>query len=239
MDNLRTDNDNFAASRECFTEALGWLEGPDAAALSHAELEDQLDARGRELLRRMFQDHLSLRAMTERRLAGVRDAQARAYGAVEAGHHRRLATVFGEVGITRLAYRRRGQRNLYPADAALNVPAGRGADRPGRGRRQGVLCHPSSPSRSRRRERPAGHLCRWQGHRDATRRAAPSHRESGRCCNQQADVPVVQGREVQPQTPRRGRRVYDLTPVARIPSDVLASKAGESPPPAPKACAKW
>jgi len=62
MDNPRvcreTDNDNFAASRECFTEALGWLEGPDAAALSHAELEDQLDARGRELLRRMFQDHL-------------------------------------------------------------------------------------------------------------------------------------------------------------------------------------
>jgi hypothetical protein len=43
----------------------------------------------------MLQDHLSLRAMTERRLAVVRDAQARAYGAVEAGHHRPLATVFG------------------------------------------------------------------------------------------------------------------------------------------------
>jgi hypothetical protein len=47
MDNPRTDNDNFGASREGFTEVLGWLEGPDAAALSHVELEDQLDARGR------------------------------------------------------------------------------------------------------------------------------------------------------------------------------------------------
>jgi hypothetical protein len=33
--------------------------------------------------------------------------------------------------------------------------------------------------------------------------------------------------------------VYDLTPVARTPADVLASKQGASPPPAPKARAKW
>ncbi len=33
--------------------------------------------------------------------------------------------------------------------------------------------------------------------------------------------------------------VYDLTPVARTPCDVLASKAGATPPPAPKAGAKW
>jgi hypothetical protein len=110
------DKDSFLHSRQGFTEVLGWLEGPDAAALSHAELEDSLDARGRELLRRMFQDHLSLRAVTEKRLRGVLDAQARAYGAAEAGHHQPLATVFGEVEVTRLAYRRRGQPNLYPAD---------------------------------------------------------------------------------------------------------------------------
>jgi len=117
--------ESFGHSRECFGQVLGWLEGPDAAALSHAELEDQLDSRGRELLRRMFQDHLSLRAVTETRLDEVLDAQARAHGAVEAGHRRPLATVFGEVEVTRLAYRRRGSRNLYPADAALNLPAER------------------------------------------------------------------------------------------------------------------
>lgn len=33
--------------------------------------------------------------------------------------------------------------------------------------------------------------------------------------------------------------VYDLTPVPRTPADVLASKSGQSPPPAPKASAKW
>ena len=30
--------------------------------------------------------------------------------------------MFGEVTVTRLAYRRRGHCNLYPADAALNLP---------------------------------------------------------------------------------------------------------------------
>jgi len=33
--------------------------------------------------------------------------------------------------------------------------------------------------------------------------------------------------------------VYDLTPVARTPADVLATKAQQKPPPAPKARAKW
>jgi hypothetical protein len=33
--------------------------------------------------------------------------------------------------------------------------------------------------------------------------------------------------------------VYELTPVVRSPADVLASKRGEDPPPAPKPRAKW
>ena len=40
---------------------------------------------------------------------------------VEGGHDRALATVFGEVTLRRLAYRRRGHPNLHPADAVLNL----------------------------------------------------------------------------------------------------------------------
>lgn len=116
---------SFVASWECFEEALGWLKGPDATALTHAELEDQLDCRGRELLRRMCQDHLSLRAAKESRLDPVRDAEEVTHGAVEPGHRRPLATIFGEVDVERLAYRHRGHPNLYPADAVLNLPAER------------------------------------------------------------------------------------------------------------------
>ena len=115
----------FDASRVCFEDTLGWLAGPDARALTHAELEDQLDRRGRELLRRMCQAHLSVRAANESRIDLVRDAEAVVHGAVEIGHRRPLATIFGEVDVERLAYRHRGHPNLYPADAVLNLPAER------------------------------------------------------------------------------------------------------------------
>ena len=46
-------------------------------------------------------------------------------GAVEAGHARALTGVFGELEVTRLAYRARGAGNLHPADALLNLPAER------------------------------------------------------------------------------------------------------------------
>ena len=43
----------FAQSRECYAELEVWL-ASDAAGLQHGELEEQLDVRGRELLRRLF-----------------------------------------------------------------------------------------------------------------------------------------------------------------------------------------
>ena len=116
---MSAEGDPFGGSRACFAELVGWLEGAEAAGLSHAELEDELDRRGRELLRQMLQGQLDLR---ERRAAQVKDADGVRHGAVETGHTRPLETIFGPVSVTRLAYRRRGHANLYPADGQLNLP---------------------------------------------------------------------------------------------------------------------
>ena len=113
------------ASRACFEQVLGWLQGSESGALSHGELEDELESRGRELLRRMLQDHLTLRAVTEQRLEDVADDEGIVHAAVETGHRRGLASVFGPVWVERLAYRHRGHHNLHPADGALNLPAER------------------------------------------------------------------------------------------------------------------
>jgi hypothetical protein len=115
-------DERFAASRALFESTLGFLDGAQAAGLEHAELETHLQEAGRELFRQLMQDHLELRAQREQRLQEVTDAGRVARGAVEAGHTRALTTVFGEVTVTRLAYRRRRHANLYPADAALNLP---------------------------------------------------------------------------------------------------------------------
>ncbi|MGV1010792.1 MAG: ISKra4 family transposase, partial [Dermatophilaceae bacterium] len=114
-----------ANSRGCFEQLLAWLEGGQATGMTHAQLEDELACRGRELLRRMLQDHLTLRAANEPRLAAVTDDAGVAHAAVEAGHRRTLASVFGQVQVERCAYRHRGHENLHPADAALNLPVER------------------------------------------------------------------------------------------------------------------
>lgn len=114
----------FASSRACFYDIAGWLEGAEAASLSHSELEDGLECRGRDLLRRLLQDHLELRAAREQRVE-VRSASGAVHGSVEAGHTRQLATVFGTVSVERMAYRHRQAANLHPADGGLNLPAER------------------------------------------------------------------------------------------------------------------
>lgn len=111
----------FAAARACFASIEGWLAGQDSIGLEHGELEQQLNTRGRELLRLLFQDHLELRALREGRLE-VADADGSYRTRAETGHTRRLATIFGQVTVTRLAYREAGQPNLHPADGVLNLP---------------------------------------------------------------------------------------------------------------------
>ena len=112
----------FDASRERFEGVLEFLSGEAAASLTHGDLEDRLSVEGRELIRQLLQDHLDLRAHKEKRLDEVADTKGTPRRAVEAGHDRPLTTVFGEVKVERLAYRRRGHPNLHPADAALNLP---------------------------------------------------------------------------------------------------------------------
>jgi hypothetical protein len=112
----------FTASRVQFDSMMGFLDGTEAGGLSHAELEQRLDIEGRELLRQLLQDHLDLRAIRERRVE-VLDADGLARTRVETGHTRGLATVFGPVGVARLAYRAPGQPNLHPGDGLLNLPA--------------------------------------------------------------------------------------------------------------------
>ena len=128
-DNDTPDNDTnaegFAASRLLFAGLCTFLDGERAGALDHGALEEALAEQGRELLRQLYQDHLDLRAEREGRLAVVVDTDGVSRTSVEPGHHRGLATVFGTVQVQRMAYRRRGQPNLHPADAMLNLPTER------------------------------------------------------------------------------------------------------------------
>src|SRR5216117_4093118 len=111
----------FTESRECFAELGEWLASEDAAGLQHGELEDQLDVRGRELLRQLFQDRLDLTAAREERRHDVAGQDGVVRTRAEKGRTRPLVTRFGEVTVSRIAYRSAGRANVHLLDAALNL----------------------------------------------------------------------------------------------------------------------
>ncbi|HMG64701.1 MAG TPA: ISKra4 family transposase, partial [Streptosporangiaceae bacterium] len=123
--------DPFARSVNAFETLMATLSGAPAGRWTHAELEEHLDAAGRDLLRQLLQDHLDLRAHR-----GEDQVRAEARPVVlgpegrprpwrEPGHTRWLATVFGLVRVSRVAHRGPGAGNVHPADAALSLPASR------------------------------------------------------------------------------------------------------------------
>lgn len=114
----------FAAAREQYAEVEEWLSG-EAAGLQHADLEEQLGARGRELLRRLFQGHLDLLAAGEERRDGVSGEDGVVRTRAEKERTRPLVTVFGQVTVSRIAYRSPGRPNVHVLDAALNLPEGK------------------------------------------------------------------------------------------------------------------
>ena len=118
----------FGQSREAFARAQEWLAGPAAAGLDHAVVEEELAVRGREIQRLMFQDYLDAQAAAEPRLAQVAGPDGVVRRRAERGHSRLLASVFGPVVVSRIAYRAAGAGNVHPLDERLGLPARKHSD---------------------------------------------------------------------------------------------------------------
>jgi hypothetical protein len=115
----------FAQSNEQFGALKARLVNAEVGAMSHSALEELIRCDGMELMRRLLQDHLSLRAVQERErgltgpVVGADDVQRTHQRSTE----RQLMSVFGPVRVPRLAYSGRGTTSLHPLDAALNLPS--------------------------------------------------------------------------------------------------------------------
>jgi hypothetical protein len=115
----------YERTLERVADLMDTLDNAQTGAMSHSDLETFLTDELRQLGRAAYQDHLDLRALRETRAAAPPvGADKVARTRMERGHDRGLTTVFGSVTATRTAYRAPGARNLCPADAALNLPAG-------------------------------------------------------------------------------------------------------------------
>jgi hypothetical protein len=101
---------------------VDWLAGAQAGDLTHGQVEERIHAEGVPVLRQLLQDHLDLQASREQRLDEVIDVDGQARAWAQLDRQRELATRFGPVTVTRIAYRSRGHADLHPADAVGNLP---------------------------------------------------------------------------------------------------------------------
>ena len=111
----------LAAPAEQFAGLAAWT-ADEAGYLDHGEREKVIGKEGRELQRLLLQASFDIDAAREERAAGVTSAAGIRHGSVERGCGRGVASVFGPVRATRIAYRNRREPNLYPADARHVLP---------------------------------------------------------------------------------------------------------------------
>ena len=110
----------FAAAEESFQELVRHVRADAAMRMTHGEIEELIRCEGTEVLRRLFQGHLDLRAVSEDR-APVEGAD----GVVRTHcreSERRLETVLGTVVVRRQSWSARGLDAVQPLDAHLNLP---------------------------------------------------------------------------------------------------------------------
>ncbi|MGH3124317.1 MAG: ISKra4 family transposase [Streptosporangiaceae bacterium] len=113
----------LAGPAERFSEMIAWA-AQEAAGTDHGEREAVTGESGRELQRQLLEATFTIDCAREERVSQVTSAAGVRHGSVEKGHDRGLASVFGPVRVTRLAYRNRREANLYPADARWMLPDG-------------------------------------------------------------------------------------------------------------------
>jgi len=114
----------FTLADERYQGIKNRLVSAEMQGMTHSELENALEVEGRELMRLLLQDHITLRAKQERDL-GVEGPVIGADGVVRVhlrDSDRGLMTLFGGVRVERVAHHARGSQSLHPLDAALNLP---------------------------------------------------------------------------------------------------------------------
>ncbi len=115
------ENSKKTTARGQFEKMAEFVASSQALQLPHQQLEEWLTEEGRELQRRLLQEHLDLRTKAERRLGEVRNAEGSKQRRVRL-LSRELGSVFGPVRVWRLGYQADGAPCLCPLDAGLNLP---------------------------------------------------------------------------------------------------------------------
>ncbi len=110
----------YGQGHEYFERIISILDSGEGNSMDMSNLEQELEKRGRELMRILLQEHLNNRSPGTSN-EPVRDANG--IKRIETpAHERKIETVFGRVELNRAGYGNKGCKSLHPLDAELNLP---------------------------------------------------------------------------------------------------------------------
>ena len=111
----------YGQGHEYFERIVSILDSGEGNSMDMSKLEQELEKRGRELMRILLQEHLNNRS------PGTSSEPVRDADGIERietpTHDRKIETVFGRVELDRAGYGNQGCKSLHPLDAELNLPS--------------------------------------------------------------------------------------------------------------------
>jgi hypothetical protein len=110
----------YELARQNFEHIVDHLDSEEACSMTHSELERDLEKRGRELMRKLLQEHLDNRSpgKCNQPVCGADGVERPRVRLQE----RKLETVLGTVSVERAGYGQEGVASVHPLDAELNLP---------------------------------------------------------------------------------------------------------------------
>jgi hypothetical protein len=112
---------SYGQARQEFEHIVDYLDSKETSGMTHSELERELEKKGRELMRKLLQEHLDTRSPGQCDDPSVEGTDGVVRSRVRL-QERELEAVFGTVSVKRSGYGQQGVKSLHPLDAELNLP---------------------------------------------------------------------------------------------------------------------
>lgn len=111
----------FDLACQQFESLINAVYDESTADMEHGEVERLISQMGNELLRRVMQAHLDLRALREPRREDLTGVDGSPLTRCRENCTRNLTTIFGDVVVKRKGYRTPGTASQFPLDRELNL----------------------------------------------------------------------------------------------------------------------
>ena len=117
-----TDFSFFSDAQEQLDLLIEQLKSEHHTESEHGDIENFINKEGHEIMRRLLQGWLDLKADKEKKKKSITSALGEQLNHVRVATTRALESLFGKVTVTRISYSQIKKSSLFPVDAELNLP---------------------------------------------------------------------------------------------------------------------